>query len=588
MKKIIIIFLLITFVTSYAFSQSYKFAIFNNTQIDADSSVSSLIEKIKITNNTPDIKFVVFQGNITAHGNLTEFDLAKSIFDSLIVPYYILPGSQDIENSPTKGADYKLDFKQNHFAFEYDSTYYIGIRTIAYDFNNIAHIFPEEIKWLKETLKTVQDNKKIIIYLEHPLKKIDNAWKLKNIFAGRYVNIITGNNNAGYNFFTVKTDTIFANNPFADASLNTYSVVKEYFTNIDSTQFIDYSDLKGKNIPKIKAEIIWYKKLNTGTPGNILIGKDRLFLTGKNGTIYSMDYKGKTVWTYNLNEEVTGKPALIKDILIVATTEGDLFTIKATTGEVIQSIGIDDALVTTILKTKINYYGEETDAVIVGSGSGTFYSYTLNKLELVWSNNLSGNKIVTEPLIVKHRLIYGSSDGYLYSIDDRTGVLYWKWKPKKIKDKILNFSNPLSDGNNIFISASNGVVYKIDLLLGTTVWKAGKHKASLSLGLSSTGKTVITKTTKGKIVLLYNRTGKKYGNIKLKIGKDALKHTPIEWNRNFIISSDIGKVYLIDKKYKYKPLFFLGNAALNSIQKINDNTFIVSNIDGKIVLFSLQ
>jgi len=108
------------------------------------------------------------------------------------------------------------------------------------------------------------------------------------------------------------------------------------------------------------------------------------------------------------------------------------------------------------------------------------------------------------------------------------------------------------------------------------------------LGLSSTGKTVITKTTEGKIVLLYNKTGKKYGNIKLKIRKDVLKHTPIEWNRNFIISSDAGKIYLIDKKYKYKPLFFLGNAALNSVQKVNDNTFIVSNIDGMIVLFSLQ
>lgn len=588
MKKTITIILFIICITTNAYSQSYKFALFNNTQIDADSSANSLIEKVKIINNTPDIKFVIFQGNITAHGNLTEFDLAKSIFDSLTVPYYLLPGKQDIEKSPTNGADYKLDFKQNHFAFEYDLTYHIGIRTITYDFNNIAHISPEEIKWLKESVRVIPNNKKIIIHLNHPLRKIDNAWKLKNVFADRYVNIIAGNNNAEYNFFTVKTDTVFADNPFPDTLLNTYSIVKEYFTNTDSTQFIDYSYLKGGKIPKIKAKIIWHKDLNTETPENILIGKDRLFLVGRKGVIYSVDYKGKIVWTQNLNEDVTGKPVLIKDILIVATTEGDLLTIKAATGEIIQSIGIDDALVTSITKTKINYYGEETDAVIVGSGSGTFYCYTLNKLELVWSNNLSKMEIITEPLIVKHRLIYGSSDGYLYSIDDRTGVLYWKWKPKKMKDEILNFSNPLSDGNNIFVSASNGVVYKIDMLLGTTIWKADKYKASLSLGLSSTGRTIITKTTDNKIVLLYSKTGRNYRDIKLKIGKDAVRHTPVEWKRNFIVSSDAGKIYLIDKKYNYKPLFFLGNAALNPVQKVNDNTFIVSNVDGDVVLFSLQ
>ncbi|MCH7828219.1 MAG: PQQ-binding-like beta-propeller repeat protein, partial [Bacteroidetes bacterium] len=427
MKKTIIIFLLITCITTYAYSQSYKFALFNNIQINANNSTNSLIEKLKIINNTPDIKFVIFQGNITAHGSLDEFDLAKSIFDSLTVPYYLLPGLQDIENSPTKGADYKLDFKQNHFVFKYDSTYHIGIRTIAYDFNNIAHISPEEIKWLIKTLKTVPDDKKIIVHLNHPINKIDNKWKLKNIFADRHLNIIAGNNNAGFNFITVQTDTVFTKNVFPNASLNSFSIHKEYFTYNDSTQFIDYSFLRGKKNPKLKTEIIWHLDLKAETPGNILIGKNKYVVVSKFGIIYCLDYSGKISWTQKLHGEVTGRPNIIKDVLIVATTDGDLFTLNINTGQIIQSIGIDDALTTSILKTEINYYGEITDAVIVGSGNGTFYCYTLNKLELVWNYNLSETKIITEPLIVKHRLIFGSGDGYLYSIDDRTGVLYWKW-----------------------------------------------------------------------------------------------------------------------------------------------------------------
>ena len=240
------------------------------------------------------------------------------------------------------------------------------------------------------------------------------------------------------------------------------------------------------------------------------------------------------------------------------------------------------------MKTKINYYGQETDAVIVGGSSGTFYCYTLKKLELAWSNNFSDSEIVTKPLSIEHRVIFGSKEGYLYSIDDRTGVLYWKWKPKKVKKTIANFSNPISDGKNIFVTTSNGIIYKIDFLLGTTLWKNRTHRANLSLGLSSTGRTVITKSKNNKINLFYSKTGHKYKDIKLNFGKDLIKHQPIEWKRNFLVSSDKGILYLINKKYYYKPVFFLGNAALHSPQKLDDNKFIISNVDGKIIYFSLQ
>lgn len=588
MKRIFtILFLIITLVYNLQ-SQSYKFALFNNIQIDSNSSTNAFFEKIKYVNNNPEIKFVIVKGNLTAHGYPDEFELLKSILDSCNVPYYLLPDFNDIERSQSLGSDYNLIFGKTYFSFKKEDAYQIGIRGSKYKLSNMAHFPPKEINRLKKVINKIPTNYLIILFLNNPLKIVDNNWQIRNIFAGRKLFIVNPRDNTSFKILTVQNDSVYSTNNLLDSLSTNLRIEEKNFTQKDSTQFIDYSYLKKKRIPKSKANIFWQKNLQAETPNNILISKDKLFLVSKEGVIYCLDYKGNIKWVHNLKEIIISKPAITNDVLIVATTAGDLFTLKATTGEVIQSIGIDDALVTSVLKTRINYYGQETDAVVVGGSSGLFYCYTLNKLELVWNNNFSDSEIVTKPLSIKHRIIFGSKEGYLYSIDDRTGVLYWKWKPKRVKKTIVNFSNPVSDGKNIFATTSNGIIYKIDLLLGTTLWKNRTNKANLSLGLSSTGRTVITKSRNNKLNLFNSKTGHNYKGIRLNFGKDLIKHQPIEFNRNILISSDKGTLYLINKRYYYKPLFFLGNAALHSVQKINDNKFIVSNVDGKIVLFSLE
>ena len=372
-------------------------AAFNNIKINSDSSANLLYEKIKLLNDNPKIKFIIVRGNLTAHGYPDELDLVKSVFDSCKVPYYLLPGSNDIESSQSFGGDYKLTFGRTNFSFKKEGVFQIGIRGIKYELSNKAHFSPEEIKRLKKVIINIPINNLILLFLNHPLKYADNSWQIRNIFAGRKLLIVNPTDNTSYKILTVQNDSVYSTNNLLDSLSTNLEIEIKYFTQKDSTRFIDYSYLKKKRIPKTKANIIWQKNLQTETPNDILISKDKLFVVSKDGVIYCFDYEGNIKWTHNLDEIVTSKPVIINDVLIVATTEGDLLTLKAETGDVIQSIGIDDALVTSVLKTKINYYGQETDAVIVGGSSGTFYCYTLKKLELAWSNNFSDSEIVTKP-----------------------------------------------------------------------------------------------------------------------------------------------------------------------------------------------
>ena len=561
-------------------AQNGNFAWFKNIKYDIDSTNYEFKENLKLINNDSDINFLILTGNISANGYLYEFEEVKTLLDNTSLKYNVLPGINDIDNSQFLGIDYKETFGNNHFIVKDKSVLHIGIRSQKYPLGNSAHITPSELNWLSDQLKRSKQSEKIFIYLNYPLSKIDNSLKLKNILSGRDIRIFSTDENTGFDIVSFNDDSLTVNDKFID---NTF-----YFIPQDSLDFIDYTQSQSFEKSKLNFSIIWQKDLNTYTPNNVLIDNNNYFIVNQKGNIYCLDEFGEISWTHQLRSEVISKPVAINGILVVATIDGELLSINSKTGQTIQSIGIDDVLSTEILKTKVDYYGIETDAVIVGSKSGTFYCYTLNKLELVWSNNPSNSDIITKPLSVNNRIIYGSKDGYLYSIDGRTGVLYWKWEPKKTRELITDFSNPVSDGENVFISISNGDIYKIDLLLGTTLLRISRSNAILSLGLSSTGRTIITFDNKEKLLLNYSKTGGNYKELKIDLGEEITKHKPIEFNRHFLIASDKGTLYLVNKSYNIFPVLFIGTSALHSVQQINENEFLISNFDGKIIYITLQ
>jgi len=561
-------------------AQTSSFAWFNNINYNIDNTNNEFNENLKLINNNKDIKFLIISGNISINGYLEEFEEVKTQLESLSVKYYLLPGINDIERSLSLGTDYKNIFKKDHFIFNDKSVLHIGLRCQKYPLNNFAHITPSELNWVSDQLKSFPKIQKIFIYLNYPFPKIDNSLKLKNLLSGKDVRIFITEEKKNYNIVYIKDDSLTIDDKSID---NTF-----YFIPQDSLDFIDYSITQPNKKSDLKFSILWQKDLNTYTPNNVLIDSSKSFVINQHGIIFCLDENAKIIWTHNLGSKIISKPTIINGVLVAATIDGDLLTINSKTGQIIQSIGIDGVLTTEILKTKIDFYGLETDAVIVGSKDGTFYCYTLDKLELVWSNNPSNSEIITKPLSVNNRIIYGSKDGCVHSIDDRTGVLYWKWKPKKTKDLITDFSNPISDDGNIYISTSEGNIYKIDLLLGTTLLTISKGNPNLSIGLSSTGRTVIAFDEKKNLSFYYSKTGGIYKKLKMNLGEEITKNRPIEFNRNFLITTDHGILYLVDKNYNISPLLFLGSSALHTIQQINDREFLISNYDGKIIFFTLQ
>ena len=146
----------------------------------------------------------------------------------------------------------------------------------------------------------------------------------------------------------------------------------------------------------------------------------------------------------------------------------------------------------------------------------------------------------------------------------------------------------INDGKSVYLADSDGLVHCIDLLLGTESWKR-KISSSGKLSLSTDKKYVITQTAKNEIAFLSRLIGKVQRRIKL---PDEIKERKLNFIKvdkdTFYLGFEHGILYRINNKNKVEKLLFMGNSPLISFNKISDNKFIVSNLDGRVIQFSFR
>lgn len=577
----------------------------------ADSSLTNIVKDINLSDN---LKFVIITGNLTAGDNIFELDSLKSILDKLTIPCYVVPGENDLRWSPDAGLKIHSLFNDGHFNFELDSTGYIGLNTSTLWRGGGGHFSPEEIKWLGSSLKNTSPNEDIFIFSAFPFnEKLDNWFKAANILNNYHSRVLFTTNEKPETITKTGGITTISGTPVIDKEKWGYNVIENYgdtlslfsvrngdtkiwgkitkdksqFEKINTDQFLDFSGIVGKGIPKLKSTVLWKKELNSTTLSNLCTTDDKIILASFNGTITCFDTSGKKLWGYKSTEKIIGTPVSQGKIFITATLQGDLISIDINTGKVIQVIGIGEPLTSELVLTDIVYNGSPTTGVIVGTANGKLYCYDIYSFELIWENDSARGLVRSKPLVIRHRIFFGSRDGFLYSVDARTGSLYWKWTNGNNFFTSPSVCPPVSDGQYIYIAAPDKNVYKIDMLLGVTKW-AKDYNAWESINISADNNYLIVKSISNKVYFVSTKNGRRYKEINLGFGFDLNAGQPLNWNGNFLIGSENGKVYLIDNEYKSKPLFFAGNASLNSIQHVKGNMFAVSNIDGEIVCFEIN
>lgn len=112
--------------------------------------------------------------------------------------------------------------------------------------------------------------------------------------------------------------------------------------------------------------------------------------------------------------------------------------------------------------------------VYAGANDGWVYAMRSGNGKLLWEY-FTGGAVEGAPQFAGGRVVVGSMDGHLRSLEARFGTLVWKTKfGVRIWNEIAYGgmrSSPLIDGGRIFMGACDGVYRAIDLDSGRILWE---------------------------------------------------------------------------------------------------------------------
>ncbi|HVO75667.1 MAG TPA: PQQ-binding-like beta-propeller repeat protein [Ignavibacteriaceae bacterium] len=350
---------------------------------------------------------------------------------------------------------------------------------------------------------------------------------------------------------------------------------------LDSTEIIIDSSIS----------LTWQEEIDRGYSLPLLVSGEKIFLSTKDGAILCFDLNGDSIWNYESGGTLISEPAAADNILAAGTAEGDLLSIDAESGEVIQEIGLGESVTSGIIIIDIFNKGIKSKGVIIGTSKGNLYCYDLYTFELIWGNNSAEDSIEGKIVCIKNRIIFGSRDNYLYCIDAKSGTINWKWRNTKIKESAGD--NPemyaiTADEKNVYvIERQNNFLTGIDLLLGTPVWQKKDLKLSNIIGISGEGKKLFVPGASGIFYIISSSDGKVIREIKMDSGSERTYTGLIEWNNNILFGSSSGKIYLFDSVFNWKPVISLNDSVI-SVNKIKGNIFTASCNSGRIILFQIN
>jgi outer membrane protein assembly factor BamB len=483
------------------------------------------------------------------------------------------------------------------FWFEIDNQIHLSYNDILPKYKKQYHVNIETKNWLKDHFYISPQKKSKIFY-----------YTFSNTLGSLYSYGALPKGIDQFSIIGTPTVTVIGNKSFVTKSLSKesdwiYNIIKN---GIDSL-FI-YNILKEDSLPSVALTLAQNEWKKTGGIGvlpyliyqveKILMNihlefsifskpifvNDNSYICTKSGSVICLDKSGDKKWNYETNGSIYSSPLIEKDLIVVATNEGDLFTINKNTGNLYQVIGIGETITSDIALVDIEHNGSKTKGICFGTAEGNFYCYELYSLELIWWNQSAKDWINSSVAAVNGKVIFQDKKGTMYCLNSRSGVLLWKWEVNTKTFHPLFKSDIIVKDNNICFIDFDGDLHCIDALLGTEKWSIRKIKATGKIELNENKNELILHSTKNKILVVSLSKRKVIEEFSLPDNvKDEIATDILSIDNTIFVGFTDGSVYVVKEKFR---IIFQGFAPIVSLNKMNGN-ILVTDYDGNLTLLKL-
>lgn len=217
---------------------------------------------------------------------------------------------------------------------------------------------------------------------------------------------------------------------------------------------------------KFSGQEKWRLNIANGAEPSAAIVNERLFLGASDGQFYSINAEnGKIIWTFPTRIETLSEPLLVEGVLYVLTGNNSLYALDAATGRQMWLYSRQDP-------SSLSIRGGSKPALrngtlYVGFSDGSLVALLASTGALKWEKQLSRNKkfrdLDTDPLIEGDYIYVLGYDDHAYCLRAATGEQVWK-------SELGGYGAILLAGDRIYFGSSNGQFVALNKETGKKVW----------------------------------------------------------------------------------------------------------------------
>ncbi|HOP22547.1 MAG TPA: outer membrane protein assembly factor BamB [Gammaproteobacteria bacterium] len=299
---------------------------------------------------------------------------------------------------------------------------------------------------------------------------------------------------------------------------------------------------------------LWTKKLDSGDKafGYELIpfvdGKD-VFVADKKGNVLKLDLQnGSTIWSTDLEVELSAGPGVGSDILLLGTPEGQVIALNKETGA------------------------------------------------MIWKSLLS-SEILSPPVIENNMAIVRAQDGKVYALNAENGNREWLFDTNIPNLTLRGNSKPIVRAGRVYIGFDNGKVAAIKQESGDVIWlqsvidTQGKTELARIVDIDGNMALIATdlylSSADGKTVAVATESGR------VMWSQDVGSANGVTASRtDLFVLDDLSNVHALNRtdgskkwkttEYKYRmltrPVFYLGDIIVGDV---DGYIHVIDGTDGK-------
>ena len=605
----------------------FSFAYLSDIHIsEGSTSIADVEACIADINNNPSLEFAIFAGDITDFGADKELRLAKSLFDKLNIPYYVIAGNHDAKWSESGCNTFVKVFGYEAFEFDKGGIKFIGTNS-GPNMRMAPALLPREsMVWLDSIARTIDSAQPVFFVNHYPmdtsmlnytqvldiLKRMNTQlilnghWHINRAMdyegipgaIGRS-SMRQGKSGPGYNIVTVDGSSVIFSERIAPITITQEGKEIQkpgktetpwYILRMSRGPAYDNgiryprpSFAVNEEYPNVKT--IWKIQDNSDIGSGAVQTGDLVIYANTAGIVRALSAKdGSQVWSYKTGGKIYSTPAVSGGTVVIGSSDGNIYALNVNTGAVRWKFPADKS----VLSSPSIYGGK----VYIGASDGCFRALDLKTGRLVWSYPEVKGFVETKPFVDNEQVIFGDWANMLYSLDPKTGRLQWSWTNKKGRMFSPAAVWPVKANGKVFFVTPERATYALSAKTGWQFWTARGGRESI--GLSPDKKKIYVKTMLDTVIAFSAEDilARKIWEVNVGFGYE-IAPTPITSTPRggkdgaglVFIPTDKGNVIALNAKdgsiaWKHR----LSLALVNYIQPLEGNRILVSTMDGVVAL----